>query len=88
MNTTVTLIRLSEVLKLIPLSKATIYRRIKDGSFPPPISLGPNSSGFYEHEIKLVLAAMPLGKDLKSIVSTLVAQRESLFEYLNVSLAA
>ncbi|EKO3906283.1 AlpA family phage regulatory protein [Vibrio fluvialis] len=88
MNTNISLIRLSEVLKLIPLSKATVYRRINDGSFPPPISLGPNSSAFYEHEVKLILAAMPLGKDLKSLVSALIEQRETLFEYLNTPLAA
>ena len=30
------LLRLRDVMRLIPLSRPTIYRRIKDGKFPAP----------------------------------------------------
>lgn len=35
------LIRLKEVLKILPLSKATWYAGIKSQRFPGPIKLGP-----------------------------------------------
>lgn len=34
------LLRLKEVLELIPLSRATIYRRIADGTFPKALKIG------------------------------------------------
>jgi predicted DNA-binding transcriptional regulator AlpA len=34
------LIRMNEVRKIVPLSTATIYRRIKTGNFPPPLKDG------------------------------------------------
>lgn len=34
------LLRLREVLQLIPLSRATIYRRMADGTFPKALKLG------------------------------------------------
>ena len=36
----ITLIRLPEVQQIIKLSRPTIYRRIKDGSFPKPVKDG------------------------------------------------
>ena len=34
-----TLLRLPQVLAVVPFSKATLYRRIKDGSFPAPLQM-------------------------------------------------
>lgn len=34
------------------LSRSTIYQRIKDGAFPPPISLGPKAVGWLQSEIE------------------------------------
>jgi len=33
------------------LSRSTIYQRMKEGTFPSPISLGTKSVGWLEHEI-------------------------------------
>ena len=34
------LLRLADVRKIIPLSRPTIYKRIKDGKFPKPVKDG------------------------------------------------
>lgn len=82
MNTTkpqIKIERKSEVLKRIPFSKATLHRKINDGTFPPSISLGANSVGFLAHEVDTIIAAIVLKKDLSLVVSQLVEQRQFLF---------
>ncbi len=37
------LARLPDVLKMTGLGRSTIYRWIADGSFPPPVRLGPRA---------------------------------------------
>lgn len=37
------MIRIAEVLRTTGVSTATLYRWIKDGHFPAPVKLGPNS---------------------------------------------
>lgn len=37
-------LREAEVIRLTGLSRTTIWRRVRDGSFPPPIRLGPPST--------------------------------------------
>ena len=34
------ILRIEEVVQVTGLSKATIYRRIRDQQFPPPVKLG------------------------------------------------
>ena len=34
------------------LSRSTIYQRVKDGTFPPPISLGSKAVGWLQSEIE------------------------------------
>lgn len=38
-------------LKGICFSDATLYRKLKDGSFPLPVKLGDNTNGWVEAEI-------------------------------------
>ncbi len=33
-------LRIDKVIELFPISRATIYRLIKSGAFPPPIQVG------------------------------------------------
>ena len=33
-------VRMSQLTGIIPMSKATIWRKLKDGTFPKPIKLG------------------------------------------------
>lgn len=45
------LLRLSAVLSRVGLSKSQIYRMIKAGDFPAPISIGANSVRWPSHDI-------------------------------------
>jgi predicted DNA-binding transcriptional regulator AlpA len=38
--------RLRDVVRISALSKSTIYRRIAEGRFPAPVSLGPRASAW------------------------------------------
>lgn len=44
-------LRLDEVLHITGLSCATIYRRIKEGTFPKQIRIGPNSVAWRQSAI-------------------------------------
>lgn len=50
------LIRLPEVKARTALSRSTIYKRVADGSFPPPIKLGERAVGWIEAEVEAWLA--------------------------------
>jgi len=39
-------VRLPDVIRHTGMSRSTIYRRISDGAFPAPYSLGPRASGW------------------------------------------
>jgi prophage regulatory protein len=45
------IIRTKEVLAKVPWSRTTLWRRVRDGSFPPPIRLGPNLNGWLEQAV-------------------------------------
>jgi prophage regulatory protein len=45
------LIRLPEVLRRVPYSATTIWRKEKAGQFPRRVQLGPMASAWYEDEI-------------------------------------
>lgn len=46
------LLRLKEVLKVIPVSRATWYAGIKSGRFPKSISLGPRIVAWRDSDIR------------------------------------
>ncbi len=46
-----TILRLPAVKARTGLSRSTIYRRIIEGNFPRPVSLGARAVGWREHEI-------------------------------------
>lgn len=56
------LLRLKEVLRRVPLDRATIYRKMKNGTFPGsiPISVTPagqtTAVGWYESDINAYVA--------------------------------
>ncbi|CAG9269352.1 helix-turn-helix transcriptional regulator [Paraburkholderia caribensis] len=52
-----TILRRREVESLTGLSRSTIYARIKAGTFPPPVALGPRSVGWRLADIKAFLLA-------------------------------
>jgi len=45
------LLRLPEVRQRVGLSRSEIYRRIRRGEFPTPISLGPKTSAWDASEL-------------------------------------
>jgi prophage regulatory protein len=44
-------LRVSEVVPMVGFSKNTLYARIRAGTFPRPIALGPQTTAFLENEI-------------------------------------
>jgi prophage regulatory protein len=46
------IIRRAELLGIVGVSAATLYRWIGEGHFPSPIKLGPNSVGWRSSEVK------------------------------------
>jgi prophage regulatory protein len=51
-----TILRRNEVQARTKLSRSTIYARIKNGTFPAPVPLGPKAVGWIESEIDSFLA--------------------------------
>jgi prophage regulatory protein len=45
------ILRLPQVQELVGLRKTTIYQRIKDKDFPPPVKLGARASGWMQQDI-------------------------------------
>lgn len=72
-------VRKPEVLNRFPVSNSTLYYRINQGLFPPPISLGGRATAWLEHEIDVVLEAIISGSNtnqIKSLVNSLIEQRQ------------
>lgn len=66
MNQPLRALRLQEVERRTGLTRPTIYRRAKDGTFPKPIRLGGNSSGWIESEIEAWLADRVAQRDAQA----------------------
>jgi len=54
-------IRLPEVLSYIPVSKTSWYRGIKQGRYPKPIKLSPNTSAWRLDDIERLTARLNAG---------------------------
>src|SRR3546814_7989909 len=44
--------RMREVLRMTGLSRSTLYRRIADGTFPAPVSLGGSAKGWRRSDLE------------------------------------
>ncbi|HEV2681736.1 MAG TPA: AlpA family phage regulatory protein [Rhodanobacter sp.] len=55
------IVRMPEAIRRSGLSRATIYRRIPAGGFPPAVSLGGKCIGFRESEICAWIASRGQG---------------------------
>ncbi len=58
-----TILRRKQVEKRTGLSRSTIYLRLKEGTFPRPISLGARAVGWVENEIEAWLASRVESRD-------------------------
>lgn len=79
MNNFPRIIRRPEVLNKMGWSKSTLYNRLNNGLFPPPISLGARSVGFVESDCDKAVQAMIAGyseQQLKALVQKIVSQRK------------
>jgi len=52
------LIRIRDVAYLVGMSKATIYRKLKSGEFPQPVSTGGSSVRWKESDIMMWIEAL------------------------------
>ena len=54
------ILRKPSVLDRTGWSGPTLWRRVKDGSFPPPRQIGPRAVGWLESEVEAAIAAFPV----------------------------
>ncbi|WP_374258492.1 helix-turn-helix transcriptional regulator [Aquabacterium sp.] len=52
------LLRLPEVLAIIPVSRTTWYQGVKDGLYPQQVKLGPRVSAWRRSDIDALLASL------------------------------
>jgi prophage regulatory protein len=52
------LIRMPEAIRRTGLSRPTIYRKMRDGSFPQAVRLSANCIGFYESDVDRWIASL------------------------------
>lgn len=77
----VPLLRLPSVLLATGVGRTTLYERIKDGLFTPPIKLGARASAWPANEVQACNDAIIKGSDteeIKLLVARLVQGRRSL----------
>ena len=53
------MLRPPEVMTRTGLSRTTIWRKVRDGTFPPPVEIGVNSIGWPAAEISAWLNSRP-----------------------------
>ena len=63
-NSTSRLLRLPTVLNRVPFSKTEIYRRVRTGDFPKPISIGIRAVAWLESDIDAYINSLA-NKDAK-----------------------
>lgn len=55
-------LRLSDVLKLIPLSKSAWFRGVAEGRFPRPVKLTQRASGYRVRDVYALLERLSRGE--------------------------
>ena len=53
------MMRPPEVMAAMGWSRTTLWRRVRDGDFPAPVELGPNSIGWRESWVDAARDALP-----------------------------
>ena len=61
MDTNGRMLKIAEVEQLVGLFRPSVYRRMKDSSFPKPKRLGPRASRWSENEVVAWLESRPEG---------------------------
>jgi prophage regulatory protein len=79
--TLLTIERKAEVLNRLGLSRSTLYNKIQNGLWVPPISLGARAVGFIKHETDQLISAHINGYtpiQMRYLVSRLLEERKGL----------
>lgn len=72
-------VRLPAALQQLSIGKTTLYQRIAEGLFPPPVKFGRRCAAWPQHEIDEVVNAMvrqASDEELRSLVADLIELRK------------
>jgi prophage regulatory protein len=75
------IVRRPEVLELLKISRSNLYKKIDNGLWPKPISLGSRAVAWLSSENEQVLAAMISGQSqdkIRELVKRLIKDRQQL----------
>lgn len=72
------LLRGRDVFRLVTLSRTTVWRRVREGTFPAPVSLGSTRIAWRESDIAAWMAAQRLTTDMAPLVRTATRVRTQL----------
>ena len=53
------ILRASHLLPMLGISRMTLHRRVKDGSFPRPVRIGPNAIGWKAADVERWIESRP-----------------------------
>ncbi len=53
------ILRISELEELVGLSRSTIYRKMREGSFPEALKIAARAVGWWKPDVDAYLAARP-----------------------------
>ena len=72
------LIRISQVLAVVPMCRSWIYHQVQKGLFPPPVAIGARAVAWIDAEVDQVMDAKVAGKneaEIQVLVTELVDAR-------------
>jgi len=46
-------VRLSELIKIVPFASSTVWRKVKEGTFPKPVKLSDRITAWRKEDIRL-----------------------------------
>ena len=75
------IVRRPEVLELLQISRSNLYKKIEQGLWPKPISLGSRAVAWLSSENEQLLNAMIAGQsqeEIKQLVETLENSRKQI----------
>ncbi|TKW61097.1 MAG: AlpA family phage regulatory protein [Blastochloris viridis] len=62
-------LRLKDVMKFIPVSRATIYRKMEEGKFPQAYRLGSNTTAWRAEDIQAYIQQVVNGQGQGAIMT-------------------
>lgn len=66
--------RLNDVKAATGLARSTVYKYVKQGVFPAPVSLGGRAVAWVEFEVQAWIADRIRERDLRTIVTAVTAE--------------